>query len=43
MYFALSHIVVVVAVVAVLLAVLFWFGGHANLKTPLMKDSCHGC
>lgn len=37
-----SRIVIIAIIVAALLALLFLYGRRANLKTPLMKDSCHG-
>ena len=35
-------IVVIAAIVVVLLGILTWYGKHADLKKPLMKESCHG-
>ena len=38
----LMQIAVIAAIVIVLLAILTWYGKHADLKKPLMKESCHG-
>ena len=38
----LTQIIVIFAIVVVLLAALTFYGKRANLKKPLMKESCHG-